>query len=74
MNIIINVTQESVDKAEKKRYEQLIEIVGWFFFDLFILGYIEDPITGNSFRFPGGMAWTVYVEVRDCISLCTRML
>jgi len=52
-----------VDDKERNKYEQLIETIGWFFFDLFILGYVEDPVTGNSFRFPGGMQWAVYVEV-----------
>ena len=45
------------------KYEQLLETIGWFFFDIFILGYAEDPVTGNSFRFPGGMSWAIYVEV-----------
>ena len=53
-----------MDDMERKHYEQLIETIGWFFFDLFILGYVEDPVTGYSFRFPGGMGWTIYVEVR----------
>lgn len=39
--------------------------MGWFFFDLFLLGYVEDPVTGYSFRFPGGMKWAIYVEVSD---------
>ena len=55
--------QESVDGEERRTYEELIASVGWFFFDLFVLGYVEDPITGVSFRFPGGMSWAVYVEV-----------
>lgn len=59
----VNTTQESVDEAERLHYEQLLETVGWFFFDLFILGYVEDPVTGHSFQFPGGMAWAIYVEV-----------
>ena len=41
----------------------MIQTVGWFFFDLFILGYVEDPLTGWSFRFPGGMQLAVYIEV-----------
>lgn len=41
----------------------MIETIGWFFFDLFILGYVEDPLTGWSFRFPGGMQFAIYVEV-----------
>jgi len=61
--------QDSVDDQERKRYSQLIETVGWFFFDLFILGYVEDPITGHSFRFPGGMKWAIYVEVPSRIKM-----
>ena len=51
-----------MDDEERKHYVQLIETIGWFFFHLFILGYVEDPLTGNSFRFPGGMQWAVYIE------------
>ena len=61
------VMQESVDDQERQRYNQLIEAAGWFFFDLFILGYVEDPITGCSFRFPGGMKWAIYIEVCVCV-------
>ena len=52
-----------VDENERKRYSELIDIIGWFFFDLFILGYVEDPATGDSFRLHGGLKWVVYVEV-----------
>ena len=55
--------QDSVDKADVHTYQQLLQTVDWFFFDLFLLGYVEDPATGQSFRFPGGMAWAVYIEV-----------
>ena len=37
--------------------------VGWFFFDLLFLCYVEDPATGMSFQIPGGLSWAVYVEV-----------
>lgn len=37
--------------------------VGWFFFELLILGYVEDPATGKSFPLPGGLSWEIYVEV-----------
>ena len=40
-----------------------IEIIGWFFFNLLILGYVEDKDTGLSFRLPGGRGWRVYIEV-----------
>lgn len=52
-----------MDDQERERYNQLIETVSWFFFDLFLLGYVEDPVTGYSFRFPGGMKWAIYIEV-----------
>ncbi len=55
--------QDSVDKSECNRYKQLMEMIGWFFFDLLILGYVEDPVTGKSFRVPGGHQWAIYVEV-----------
>ena len=60
--------QDSVDKADVHTYQRLLQTVDWFFFDLFLLGYVEDPATGRSFRFPGGMAWAVYIEV--CIYMC----
>ena len=59
--------QDSVDKAEVYAFQQLLQTIDWFFFDLFLLGYVEDPATGQSFRFPGGMAWAVYIEV--CIHI-----
>ena len=60
--------QESVDKSEDYHYKQLMEVVGWFFFDLLLLGYVEDPVTGMSFSVPGGMGWRIYVEVPSRIS------
>ena len=48
---------------EQHQYKQLMESINWFFFDFLILGYVEDPLTGHSFRFPGGLEWSVYVEV-----------
>jgi hypothetical protein len=55
-----------VDEKERERYRQLMDVIGWFFFDLFILGYVEDPNTGKSFRLPGGLKWAVYIEVGGC--------
>ena len=55
--------QESVDEVERLSYKELINKIGWFFFDLFILGYVEDPVSGASFRLPGGASWAVYIEV-----------
>ena len=44
-------------------YIQLMEVVSWFFFELIILGYVEDKESGLSFRLPGGINWQIYVEV-----------
>ena len=44
-----------------------MEVIGWFFFDLLMLGYVEDSDSGQSFRIPGGLAWAIYVEV--CVSV-----
>lgn len=63
LSLLIVQFQNDTEKAERDQYSKLIETVGWFFFDLFILGYVEDPPTGWSFRFPGGMQLAVYVEV-----------
>ena len=50
-----------------------MEVIGWFFFELFILGYVEDPDTGNSFRIPGGLKWAVYIEVSSSIIMSNIM-
>ena len=44
-------------------YMNLMEITRWFFFNLFVLGYVEDQATGLSFRIPGGLQWAIYIEV-----------
>lgn len=62
--VVMNVCcQESVDESEHHNYKELMKVIGWFFFDLFLLGYVEDSVTGLSFSIPGGMGWIVYVEV-----------
>ena len=45
-----------------------MKVIGWFVFDLFLLGCVEDPVTGLSFSIPGGMGWRIYVEVPSRIS------
>ena len=55
--------QESVDRSEDHNYKEQMEVIGWFLFDLLLLGYVEDPITGLSFSIPGGMDWKIFVEV-----------
>lgn len=50
-------TRDTVELSE------LMKSVNWFFFDFLILGYVEDPNTGESFRLPGGLEWAIYIEV-----------
>ena len=57
-------TQDSVADSERERHQKLVEAIGWFFFDLLLLGYVEDPETGLSFRIPSSLEWTLYIEVR----------
>ena len=54
-----------MDESERVRHWQLMEVIGWFFFDLFMLGYVEDSDTGQSFCILGERAWAIYVEVGD---------
>ena len=57
-----------MDESEDQNYKELMKVIGWFFFDLFLLGYVEDTITGLSFSIPGGMDWKIFVEVPSRIS------
>ena len=57
-----------MDKSEDFNYKELMKVVGWFLFNLLLLGCVEDPITGLSFSIPGGMGWRIYVEVPSRIS------
>ena len=66
-------SQESVDESEQTHHQQLMEVIAWFFFNLLMLGYVEDSDTGLSFRIPGDMAWAVYVEVYECICVYVCM-
>ena len=54
------ITQDQEDKT----YKTLMETINWFFFDLLFLGYVEDSHSGESFHLPGGLSWSIYVEVR----------
>ena len=51
------------DKKEFLYPHQLMETIERFFFNFLVLGYVEDPSTGASFRFPGGQKWAIYIEV-----------
>lgn len=55
---------QDCEPKEREQHKTLINIISWFFFDLFVFGYVEDRDTGLSFRLPGGQSWTVYVEVK----------
>ena len=55
--------QEHEREEDKQFFDHLSRDIHWFFFSLFIIGYVEDAETGLSFRLPGGMKWSVYVEV-----------
>ena len=52
-------------KEDRKNYDTLIDTISWFFFDLLFLGYVEDSHSGESFQLPGGLSWSIYVEVGD---------
>ena len=41
--------------------------IGWFFFDLLILGYVQDVATGESFHLPFDLGWNIYVEVSEIL-------
>ena len=60
------VFQESTHDITSPYYE-LMKQVGWFFFDLLVLGYVEDPSSGKSFHFPANLSWKLFIEVRHTI-------
>lgn len=43
--------------------------IGWFFFDLLLLGYVEDPSTGISFCSIEERELEIYIEVHNCFEL-----
>lgn len=52
--LLLQVTKEGRSISDK---------IGWFFFDLLLLGYVEDPPTGLSFSFSLDTSWNLYIEV-----------
>lgn len=56
--------QNSAHQGEFEDYKKLIDRVNWFFFELFLLGYVEDHDTGESFHAPEDLGWKFYIEVR----------
>ena len=61
--IVSNYKNGVQDVEERRKLAELMDSLGWFFYHLLILGYVEDPTTGISYCLPGKQDWTVYVEV-----------
>ena len=47
-------------------YTALMKSISWFFFNLLILGYVEDRKSGLSFKMPSGLMWSIFIEVPFC--------
>ena len=63
-NFTLNPLLEGAqDESEHKKMAALLDTIGWFFYHLLVLGYVEDPVTGTSYRLPGGQDWVIYIEV-----------
>ena len=59
----VSCLQNGTDAREEEHYQLLMKTVRWFFFELLIFGYVEDPATGLSFQYPAGLSWALYNEV-----------
>ncbi len=55
-------------ESENKNYCQIMEVIGWFFYDLLFLSYVEDSNTGYSFCLPKELDWAIYIEVTITIT------
>ena len=55
--------QPESTRDDVELYNSVMTKVWWFLFDLFFLGYVEDPETGISFTMPQGLQWSFYFEV-----------
>ena len=49
--------------TEQFECKRLFAVIWQFFFELFVLRYVEDPSSGLSFRLSLGLNWTFYIEV-----------
>ncbi len=49
---------------DKARYNKIMSNIGWFFFELLIIGHVEDYKSGLSFSLPG-LKWHIYIEVKN---------
>ena len=45
--------------TEQLECKRLFAVIWQFFFELFVLGYVEDPSSGLSFRLSLGLNWTL---------------
>uniref|UniRef100_A0A1X7UCD1 RING-type domain-containing protein n=1 Tax=Amphimedon queenslandica TaxID=400682 RepID=A0A1X7UCD1_AMPQE len=67
-NISLFLPEES-DENHKLKFNQLVDDVNWFFFDYFVLGYVEISVDTKqqshcrSLCLPSGMSTDVYIEV-----------
>ena len=55
--------QNSAHKAERLEYMSRTQTLSWFFFELLLVGYVEDCNAGVCFHFPEDLDWTIYIEV-----------
>jgi len=51
-------------------YNELMDDIAWFLFELLVLGYVYDPATAKSFHIPAGCGWEAYVEVSQTLQHC----
>lgn len=55
--------QNNVAEEERQAFEKLMDKIGWFMFDLLVLDYVQDHLSGVSFSTPIATAWKIYIEV-----------
>ena len=46
-----------------QNYEQLFNMIGWFFFELLVLGAVSDYKSATTFRLFNKARWHFYIEV-----------
>lgn len=68
MFLFLCMLQESDKQDLKDNFNKLVDDVNWFFFDLFVLGYVEIagtsiPSSNYSLCLPTCIATSVYIEV-----------
>ena len=61
--------QVSETNKRSPAYTALMKNLSWFFFNLLILGYVEDEKSGLSFRIPAKeLMWSLFIEFPCCES------